>query len=221
MKKITIISIISTLAFVVLAVPFHLLFSDQIYELIHPSMITNPTVCVVAEGINGTPRGSIDVIPPEYGLTCDYTLFNITIVFLLLLLAISITTNAISLFSWLKEKHNKANVMKKEIEDESESFCLKPNQIIVGEDAHRKSPGYILDMKTIYKEQDICPYCQSLEECDGYAIGPEFPCAEFDDLFYIRKNHHTKCFELVFEGVQIDNSCTIHFCPLCGRELTY
>lgn len=69
----------------------------------------------------------------------------------------------------------------------------------------------------------LCPYCQMLEASKGgdFEFGPEFPCVEYDDLFYIRKNHQTRCYELVFESDNIDNSCVIYFCPLCGRELTY
>lgn len=77
-------------------------------------------------------------------------------------------------------------------------------------------------MKLIQIEKEdfsICPHCQNLLDKGEYSYGADFPIAEHDDSFYIRKNNSRNNFDLVFESEHIDNSCRIYFCPICGREL--
>lgn len=86
-----------------------------------------------------------------------------------------------------------------------------------------KSTAHKKNKAALTEEQKLCPHCHNLEKSKGGDVeyGPEFPIVEYDDLFYIRKNYLTRRYELVFEGENDTNSCVIHFCPLCGRELIF
>ena len=71
-----------------------------------------------------------------------------------------------------------------------------------------------------FKEKSTpCSCCQNLRVEGDYAFGADFPAVENNDSFYIRKSIRANCFELVFEGEGVDNSCRISFCPFCGRKL--
>ena len=71
-----------------------------------------------------------------------------------------------------------------------------------------------------FKEKtSSCPYCQEMNTEEDYAFGADFPSVANNDSFYIRKSIRANCFELVFEGEGVDNSCRISFCPICGRKL--
>lgn len=77
-----------------------------------------------------------------------------------------------------------------------------------------------MELIRIEKENfDICPHCQNLTDNGEYSFGADFTIIEYDDSFYIRKANRRNIYELVFEGKNIDNSCRIYFCPICGRKL--